>query len=115
MGNQIHFSADGRNNTYIVFDYQNRIEKYSSDGKLLWRSDRKLNYSMAPPKAKGSKKRSGGRQLLRAYAMVYEQAEKVEQEAIVFFKRDEFRNAAEYLIQSAFLYEKAKKKAESIR
>lgn len=65
MGNQIHFSADGNNNTYIAFDFQNRIEKYSSDGKLLWRSDRKLDYSMAPPKAKGSMKGSGGRRFIQ--------------------------------------------------
>lgn len=65
MGNQIHFSADGSNNTYIAFDYQNRIEKYTSDGKLLWRSDRKLNYSMDPPKAKGSMKGSGGRRMIQ--------------------------------------------------
>jgi hypothetical protein len=28
----------------VAFRFQNRIEKYSPDGKLLWRSDRPLNY-----------------------------------------------------------------------
>lgn len=61
MGNQFHFTLDKYNNIYVAFDFQNRIDKYSPDGKLLWRSDRKLNYSMAPPRNKGSRKGSGGR------------------------------------------------------
>lgn len=61
MGNGIHFTADESDNIYVTFDYQNRIEKYSPDGKLLWRSDRKLNYSPTPPGAKsGMEKRKGG-------------------------------------------------------
>jgi hypothetical protein len=58
-GNIFHFTVDSRNNVYVVFDYQNRIEKYSSEGQLLWRSDRELNYS-TEPKSKGILKRSGG-------------------------------------------------------
>lgn len=60
MGNTIHFSLDNKNNIYVVLDYQNRIEKYSPEGKLLWRSNRKLNYNMEP-KNKGKFERSGGR------------------------------------------------------
>ncbi len=60
MGNAIHFDLDNENNIYVAFDYQNRIEKYSPHGKLLWRSDRELNYSMEP-KNKGRFERSGGR------------------------------------------------------
>jgi len=61
MGNGIHFASDESDNIYVTFDYQNRIEKYSPDGKLLWRSDRKLNYSPTPPGAKsGMEKRKGG-------------------------------------------------------
>ncbi len=61
MGNGIHFATDESDNIYVTFDYQNRIEKYSADGKLLWRSDRKLNYSPTPPGAKsGMEKRKGG-------------------------------------------------------
>jgi hypothetical protein len=61
MGNQFHFILDESDNIYVAFDYQNRIEKYAPDGTLLWRSDRELNYSTDPPKAKGGVKRSGGR------------------------------------------------------
>lgn len=62
MGNTIHFTVDKNNNTYVSFDYQNRIEKYSTDGQLLWKSDRRLNYSTTPPKKKsGFMERSGGR------------------------------------------------------
>lgn len=61
MGNQFHFALDKKDNIYVAFDYQNRIEKYSADGKLLWRSDRKLNYSTDSPKSKGGIQRSGGR------------------------------------------------------
>lgn len=59
-GNRFHFTVDNHGNIYVAFDYQNRIEKYSLDGKLLWRSNRKLNYSTKPPKAKSGIKRKGG-------------------------------------------------------
>ncbi len=61
MGNQIHFAIDKNDFIYVAFDYQNRIEKYSPEGKLLWRADRTLNYDTAKPKNKGSRKASGGR------------------------------------------------------
>ncbi len=61
MGNQIHFTIDKNDFVYIAFDYQNRIEKYSPEGKLLWRADRTLNYDTDKPKNKGSRKASGGR------------------------------------------------------
>lgn len=61
MGNQFHFIVDKNENTFIAFDYQNRIEKYGSDGKLIWRTDRKLEYSMDPPKNKGILEAGGGR------------------------------------------------------
>jgi len=61
MGNQFHFTLDKYNNIYVAFDFQNRIDKYSPDGKLIWKSDRKLNYSTTTPKNKGSRKGSGGR------------------------------------------------------
>jgi sugar lactone lactonase YvrE len=61
MGNQIHFAIDKNDFIYVAFDYQNRIEKYSPEGKLLWRADRTLNYDTDKPKNKGSRKASGGR------------------------------------------------------
>ncbi|MGD9345482.1 MAG: NHL repeat-containing protein [Candidatus Aminicenantes bacterium] len=64
MGNQFHFILDEKDNIYVAFDYQNRIEKYSPDGTLLWSSSRSLNYSTDPPKAKGGVQRTGGRVLI---------------------------------------------------
>lgn len=64
MGNQFHFILDKSDNIYVAFDYQNRIEKYAPDGKLLWRSDRELNYSTDAPKSKGGIQRSGGRVMI---------------------------------------------------
>ena len=60
VGNRFHFVIDKDKNTYVAFDYQNRIEKYSPDGKALWKADRELNYSTDPPKTKSDIKRSGG-------------------------------------------------------
>jgi len=60
MGNRFHFTIDKDKNIYVAFDYQNRIEKYSSDGKTLWKADRELNYSTEPPKSKSGIKREGG-------------------------------------------------------
>lgn len=60
MGNQVQFAVDKDDNIYLVFLFQNRIEKYSLDGKLLWKADRELNYSMDPPKDKGKMERRGG-------------------------------------------------------
>ncbi len=60
MGNTYHYTRDEEGAIYAAFDFQNRIEKYSPEGSLLWRADRKLNYSTAPPKAKGSMQRGRG-------------------------------------------------------
>ena len=64
-GNQFHYAIDKEGNVYLAFDFKNRIEKYSADGKLLWRADRKLNYSTVPPKEKGSISGSGGMRMVR--------------------------------------------------
>lgn len=58
-GNRFHFTIDKDKNTYVAFDCQNRIEKYSAAGKTLWKADRELNYSTDPPKAKSGIKREG--------------------------------------------------------
>lgn len=60
MGNQTQFALDRNDNVYLVFLYQNRVEKISPEGKILWRADRKLNYSVEPPKDKGKIERRGG-------------------------------------------------------
>ena len=65
MGNRHHIFVDKEGCVYLAFDYQNRIEKYSPEGKLLWRADRELNYDVTAPKTKGSRSGSGGRMVVR--------------------------------------------------
>lgn len=60
MGNQVTFAVDENDCVYLAYLYQNRIEKYSLEGKLLWRADRKLDYSTDPPKDKGKREARGG-------------------------------------------------------
>jgi hypothetical protein len=43
-GNWYNYDVDKEGNIYLSFRYQNRIEKYTAKGKLLWRADRILNY-----------------------------------------------------------------------
>ena len=43
-GNSFYIDADHRQYIYLTFTFQNRVEKYSPDGKLLWRADRPLNF-----------------------------------------------------------------------
>jgi hypothetical protein len=45
VGNSWEFAVDGNDHVYLCFLFQNRIEKYSPDGQLLWRADRELNFS----------------------------------------------------------------------
>lgn len=42
--NWIYLDIDRDDNICLSFRHQNRIEKYSDDGTLLWRADRVLNY-----------------------------------------------------------------------
>ncbi|MFC1554229.1 NHL repeat-containing protein [candidate division KSB1 bacterium] len=49
MGNSIYTAFDQENNVFISFQHQNRIEKYSPDGRLLWKADRPLNYEITGP------------------------------------------------------------------
>ena len=44
--NQVVMTVDAEGRVYLVFPHQNRIEKYAPDGRLLWRADRELPYSM---------------------------------------------------------------------
>jgi sugar lactone lactonase YvrE len=48
MGNHFHFVVDRNDAVYLAFAYQNRIEKYTPDGKLQWKADRVLNYTTKP-------------------------------------------------------------------
>jgi len=47
--NEINFTVDKNDNIYVTFSRQNRIEKYSKDGKLEWKADRSLPYKMSKP------------------------------------------------------------------
>jgi hypothetical protein len=42
--NQFKLDTDSEKNICLSFWQQNRIEKYSPDGKILWRADRPLNF-----------------------------------------------------------------------
>lgn len=44
LGNEISFDRGTGDCLYVSFYYQNRIEKFSPDGKLRWRASRPLNY-----------------------------------------------------------------------
>lgn len=63
-GNEVILTVDGAGQVYLVFTAQNRIEKHSADGRLLWRADRELPYSMEI-KDKGEIKREGGSVTMR--------------------------------------------------
>ena len=65
IGNQMSYTFDNQGNIYASFVYQNKIEKYSPEGKLLWRADRKLGYSTDAPEEKGSVSGGGGRREIR--------------------------------------------------
>ncbi len=47
-GNSFRFVVDNNDFIYLSFLFQNRIDKYSPEGKLLWKADRALNYSTKP-------------------------------------------------------------------
>jgi len=44
FGNIFSFDTDINDNIYLSFVHQNRVEKYSPEGQLLWKADRALNY-----------------------------------------------------------------------
>ena len=69
MGNAFHYTVDKNNNIYVSFDNQNRIDKYSPEGEILWKSDRALNYDTTKPKKKGSDERRGGMRTIRGPEM----------------------------------------------
>jgi hypothetical protein len=54
----IVFDVNDRDEIIAAYQYQNRVEKFTNDGKLLWRADRPLNYA-AEVKVKGEMKTSG--------------------------------------------------------
>jgi sugar lactone lactonase YvrE len=57
--NEVVMTVAAGGEVYLAYTVQNRIEKYAADGRLLWRADRELPYSMEI-KDKGEIKRDGG-------------------------------------------------------
>jgi len=45
VGNSWYFEVDAEEHICVGFVYQNRVERYSPEGRLLWRADRELDYS----------------------------------------------------------------------
>jgi hypothetical protein len=43
-GNSWQFAVDEKDHIYLCFSNQNRIEKFSPEGQLLWRADRELYF-----------------------------------------------------------------------
>ena len=46
-GNSFDITTDKNDNIYVTFIWDNRIEKYTSEGDLVFRSERQLNYDIA--------------------------------------------------------------------
>jgi len=45
IGNSCYFAVDGEDRICLCFVYQNRVGRYTPEGRLLWRADRELDYS----------------------------------------------------------------------
>jgi len=45
MANAFDYAVDRNDNFYLAYVFQNRVEKYAPDGKLLWTADRPLNFT----------------------------------------------------------------------
>ncbi len=58
-GNSVRFTVGGDGDIYVAFRFQNRVEKYTPDGEIVWRADKKLNFNADKPISKGNIERSG--------------------------------------------------------
>jgi len=45
LANEFDYTVDRNDNFYLAYVFQNKVEKYTADGKLLWRADRPLNFT----------------------------------------------------------------------
>jgi hypothetical protein len=59
-GNNVRFAVGGDGHVYVAFRFQNRLEKYTPDGEIVWTADKKLNFNADKPINKGNIERSGG-------------------------------------------------------
>jgi len=62
--NEVVMAVDGYGQVFLAYPFQNRIDKYAADGRLLWRADRELPYSLEI-KDKGKIDAQGGRVMVR--------------------------------------------------
>ncbi len=46
IGNRISFALDSKDNVYLTFTVQNRVDKYSPDGKRIFSADRPVDYEI---------------------------------------------------------------------
>jgi hypothetical protein len=61
MANSFDYAVDKNDNFCLSYAFQNQVEKYAADGKLLWKADRPLNYgSGVLKKGKMERVSSGG-------------------------------------------------------
>jgi len=44
--NIVHFAPDADDNVYVAYAYQNRLDKYSPEGELVYSADRPLRYEV---------------------------------------------------------------------
>lgn len=58
-GNKFEMALDIYDNVYLTFNSQNRIEKYTSGGELLFRAERPLNYELSHKMGKTEMERKG--------------------------------------------------------
>jgi len=63
-GSKFFFTVDDQDNTYLSFTNQNRIEKYDTDGKLVLRIERELNFEEFFPTAEVQRSSAGGRSMM---------------------------------------------------
>lgn len=64
MANEYRYTIDQNDNIYVNYRYQNKIEKYNYEGKLLLTVSRKLNYDATPPMGKQNSVKDAGNGML---------------------------------------------------
>jgi len=58
--NQVRFAVGADGFVYVSFRHQNRIEKYSAEGELIWSAERDVDYNTDKPINKGKVERHKG-------------------------------------------------------
>jgi len=61
MANSFDYVVDKNDNFCLAYAFQNQVEKYTPDGKLLWKADRPLNYASGVLKKGKMERDSSGR------------------------------------------------------